>query len=648
MAEENNNPPATPEPIKREKVNLRRYSMGPSSSSSSTPNYLRASTGSCHDFCKYGKAHSCEPKARNPFPKRLIKRPPEDEILVKSAVFPERIKKSPVNRPKSSSGAEIPVREASDIVKQKVLKAERRNSMRGDLQVEKKKTTPAVATKSSLNSSTLSLNARKPMKKDGFSTNETSKGVMPTDETSKRVMPTNEISKRDMPTNETSKGVLPANETPKRALPKPKERRLSGSIVTPVKSSPLILRRLSTSNDSSQLRLQKKGETKTRESPRTQKRVGTKNLNVFSSAPPPSKPSISKRITVKNVPRTIVGKKVTNGATSGKSEDEVKNVGVSNKEEIAEKTLYIVNVEETESKTSGAITSERIDVNMGEVSNKEEIVEKTLYIVNVEETESKTSEAITSESIDVNVVNVEETESKPLEVVPDETIAESNIENVEEIENRSSNESVAESISLPLGESPSLSPSDSPPLLQQDDQTESEYTMSESEEYSASDYEESNLMQGSGVSEEGDGKNQPRKGRHHLPEPEEGSKPTKLRFRRGRIIDVQHESNTPRRLRFRRGRLPGETKNLNPEPRRKKREQIEAVSNNDGSEEGSTKVILRHSDVQEKKDAKGLFNNVIEETASKLVETRKSKVKALVGAFETVISLQDTKPAANT
>jgi hypothetical protein len=43
-----------------------------------------------------------------------------------------------------------------------------------------------------------------------------------------------------------------------------------------------------------------------------------------------------------------------------------------------------------------------------------------------------------------------------------------------------------------------------------------------------------------------------------------------------------------------------------------------------------------------------LFNNVIEETASKLVETRKSKVKALVGAFETVISLQDKKPSANT
>ncbi|GKC96176.1 ribonuclease H-like domain-containing protein, partial [Tanacetum coccineum] len=44
----------------------------------------------------------------------------------------------------------------------------------------------------------------------------------------------------------------------------------------------------------------------------------------------------------------------------------------------------------------------------------------------------------------------------------------------------------------------------------------------------------------------------------------------------------------------------------------------------------------------EKKDAHGLLNNIIEETAIKLAESRKSKVKALVGAFEIVISLSKT------
>ncbi|PHT56270.1 hypothetical protein CQW23_04756 [Capsicum baccatum] len=59
------------------------------------------------------------------------------------------------------------------------------------------------------------------------------------------------------------------------------------------------------------------------------------------------------------------------------------------------------------------------------------------------------------------------------------------------------------------------------------------------------------------------------------------------------------------------------------------------------------KIVLRHHDVQEKKDVQGLLNNVIEDTASNLVETGKSKVKALVGAFDTVISLHN-KPSAVT
>ncbi|PHT30529.1 hypothetical protein CQW23_29834 [Capsicum baccatum] len=59
----------------------------------------------------------------------------------------------------------------------------------------------------------------------------------------------------------------------------------------------------------------------------------------------------------------------------------------------------------------------------------------------------------------------------------------------------------------------------------------------------------------------------------------------------------------------------------------------------------SGKIVLRHKDVQEKKDVQCLLNNVIEETTSKLVETGKSKVKDLVGAFETVISLHN-KPSA--
>lgn len=49
-------------------------------------------------------------------------------------------------------------------------------------------------------------------------------------------------------------------------------------------------------------------------------------------------------------------------------------------------------------------------------------------------------------------------------------------------------------------------------------------------------------------------------------------------------------------------------------------------------------VALRHQKTLEKKRSRRLYNSVIEETAGKLAIARKSKVKALVGAFESLIS----------
>ncbi|XP_059275282.1 uncharacterized protein LOC132029900 [Lycium ferocissimum] len=52
---------------------------------------------------------------------------------------------------------------------------------------------------------------------------------------------------------------------------------------------------------------------------------------------------------------------------------------------------------------------------------------------------------------------------------------------------------------------------------------------------------------------------------------------------------------------------------------------------------------FQHQVVQGKNNESVVSNNVIEETASKLREQRKNKVRALAGAFETVISLQEHK-----
>ncbi|PHT28939.1 hypothetical protein CQW23_31463 [Capsicum baccatum] len=117
----------------------------------------------------------------------------------------------------------------------------------------------------------------------------------------------------------------------------------------------------------------------------------------------------------------------------------------------------------------------------------------------------------------------------------------------------------------------------------------------------------------------------------------------KLKFRRGKIVDLQQETSSPKRLTFRWGRHVGESQDSNIRKRIFKTRGVDGDKSNTIPISG--KIVLRHHDVQEKKDVQGLLNNVIEETTSKLVETGKSKVKALVGAFETVISFHN-KPSA--
>ncbi|GAB2299266.1 hypothetical protein Dimus_033336 [Dionaea muscipula] len=122
----------------------------------------------------------------------------------------------------------------------------------------------------------------------------------------------------------------------------------------------------------------------------------------------------------------------------------------------------------------------------------------------------------------------------------------------------------------------------------------------------------------------------------------------KLKFRRGKVVQHQFEDSTLRRQRFRRGRILDEGKCLIGDLQHKSFKRRVAESITYGTKPVEEKVVLRHQDVQEKKEGQVLLlNNVIEETASKLVETRKSKVQALVGAFETVISLQDRKQSAD-
>lgn len=121
------------------------------------------------------------------------------------------------------------------------------------------------------------------------------------------------------------------------------------------------------------------------------------------------------------------------------------------------------------------------------------------------------------------------------------------------------------------------------------------------------------------------------------------STPQKLKFSRGKVTSLQPENNVPRILRFRRRKLASDNQNDQGDFHTKFLRSGRSVTNSNASLAKALVVVLKHQDVQEKKDTQRLLNQMIEETASKLVETRKSKVKALVGAFETVISLHEGK-----
>ncbi|CAN6329565.1 unnamed protein product [Urochloa humidicola] len=124
--------------------------------------------------------------------------------------------------------------------------------------------------------------------------------------------------------------------------------------------------------------------------------------------------------------------------------------------------------------------------------------------------------------------------------------------------------------------------------------------------------------------------------------------PRKLTFRRGKVLNPDEgSSSTPRRLRFR-----PSTGATDASAARSRGSRITGRRSGSSASvrEASAEVVVlrRRQDGKEtKKQEQVLLNNVIEETASRLVaEARKSKVKALVGAFETVISLQETGKAA--
>ncbi|KAK4427874.1 hypothetical protein Salat_1556400 [Sesamum alatum] len=103
---------------------------------------------------------------------------------------------------------------------------------------------------------------------------------------------------------------------------------------------------------------------------------------------------------------------------------------------------------------------------------------------------------------------------------------------------------------------------------------------------------------------------------------EKDSSPRKLKFRRPRVLEIQNGNAGSFEKSIRRLISDGEFMHRRNDP---------------------VRGVRDSQAVEEKNKNPGLMNTVIEETASKLVQMRKSKVKALVGAFECVINIQDSE-----
>nr|KYP64719.1 hypothetical protein KK1_019324 [Cajanus cajan] len=204
-----------------------------------------------------------------------------------------------------------------------------------------------------------------------------------------------------------------------------------------------------------------------------------------------------------------------------------------------------------------------------------------------------------------------ETQEKTLYVIKMESAEQTS--HYDQNESQNIELSLSNSLSPPKFSSSSISQSSS-----QQDQVESEHATKEFEEDSSSGNQEIEYKANVDTLEaEENGK--PQNGEVVCSEDKDRQK------LKGELAETQIERGDLKSLKFQSGQV---------------------LEDNATDATGPEKVVLRHQDVQVQKDRQGLYNYVIEETANKLVETQKSKVKALVGAFETVISLEEKRTCA--
>ncbi|KAH7532697.1 hypothetical protein FEM48_Zijuj04G0049900 [Ziziphus jujuba var. spinosa] len=608
---------------KLDEGNSRRNSTGKpmlSKSSEIVPHYLRASTGSCHDFCKYGRAHAFEEKERQPIKKGITMKSNDSQNLVETVVSTGRKKESVVKH-KHSPDSEAHQLNSTNVKMQQILTKSLDNlsSVGSDFQAERKKT-PLSKLKASPTSKTQIFNASNFDKQQMLTKSLDNLNSVGSDVRAER----KKTPLANLKASSISKPHIfcTPNINKQPMLRQPLDNQISARNVGLAERKKTSLANLKAS-PSSKPHVYDTARTIKQEVSSPTEKLEISSWQGLSKA---KKKNLSAKSSTSLKPKSVTAKKMSSadssGGLNGNSDVKMsKGTGISKVlvKEVLTSPTGLVSPKHSVGRVSSS--NSRKHWNLKKVisplsQNKikrpelkqpknDEVQEKTLYVIKME-AESKTLESDRYENCAI------------------------------------------ESLTPPPSSSPkSSSLLNSPSFSSNED----EHDQEGSEYISESDFDsstEDNEMEHAGDAEtvDEDVKRMEKKSGMVCNE-DKDCRSSKLKFRRGKVVDMQSENNGPRRLKFRRGRVLGENPNVKPDARRRSFKRRDGVDDN-RTETNPETVVLKHQDVQGKKEEQGLFNNVIEETASKLVETRKSKVKALVGAFETVISLQDSKPSANT
>lgn len=563
MASESAELPVTPEVTTSPVVEKRKAGSG-KSNEKIVPRYLRASTGSCHDICKYGGHHSLDPKERRSIPDRATRkqlyqtsRESIGGMIAKSRLSVDsKLTKMSTDVRKESTDSK-PTKMSTVVLKEAVG--------------SKARTSDALDAKNRKKPSLLSKSHASPSTSQEISSS-TDKEMQSQSKSASR--------KVETPSKSTSKTVkAPSKSTLKvESISKPTSqvKTSSKSTIVPVESVPKsILKKVENpSKSTSKVKTSSKSTSKTEG---TSSHLHSSNGTEMKLLAKPS-PSLSSihGATNKGSNEIKTEKKVASFKASPRKVKVPIKALSSPRASIKHKNLKIVSplknqkaAKKVELEEHENLRNQKTLTNVELEENKNhEVKEKTLYVIETE-TENKTSQSNQNATYDDD-----------------------------------------DELYLPQLLTPESSSTSVTQSLSEENQDQSEYTTSEYELASLSGNSEIESIVNSETSMVG----KPIK----IEEVEDkDSEMAKLKLRKGKVVDNQSERNTPRKLKFRRAKALEEKANV------------------------KEKVVLRHQDFEDKKDAQGLFNNVIEETASKLVEARKSKVKALVGAFETVISLQE-------